>query len=153
MRLTTQDIVRSVAHTLETDVLPTAPEGWPASYLRSALMLLTYLEDLATLEPELLRQDDRELRALLVDGADVFDAPDSDPALAARLHDSAALPDGDVTAYEARRAALCELIVAVYGHVPNPGVQRLAEGIADYRERSMAREDAVWKRAEALPIM
>lgn len=153
MRVTTQDIVRSVARTIESEVLPEAAPGWPASYLRSALMLLTYLEDAVTLEPELLRVDDRELRELLDVGANGFDAPEEDPALAARLRDAAA---GDIEAYEKRRAALCEMIVAVYrrknGEL-SPAIQQVAEGIAAYRTRSLAREDTLWRRAELLPLM
>lgn len=155
MRVTTQDIVRSVARTIETEVLPEAAAGWPASYLRSALMLLTYLEDRVSLEPELLRADDRELRALLNLGARAFDAPDADPALAARLRIAIADEDQDA-AYESRRAALCEMIVAVYrrnGAERSPDMQQVTDGIAEYRTRSLAREDTVWKRAEVLPLM
>jgi hypothetical protein len=155
VRVTTQDIVRSVARTIESDVLPEAAPGWPASYLRSALMLLTYLEDRVTLEPALLDEDDRELRALLDDGARAFDASHADPALAARLR-AAAAGEGGAAAHETRRGALCELIVAVYrrkGADGTPDMAPLVQAFADYRERSLARDDVVWRRAEVLPLM
>lgn len=155
MRVTTQHIARSVAQTIESELLPEAAPGWPASYLRSALMLLTYLEDLATLGPEFLTTDDRELRALLGVGARAFDSPGADPALAARLRDAGA-GEEDAAAHEARRAALCEMIVAVYrrsGAERSPELQQVRDGIAEYRTRSQAREDAVWRRAEGLPVM
>jgi hypothetical protein len=157
VRVTTEIIVGSVARTIESEVLPEAPAGWHASYLRSALMLLTYLEDRVNLEPGLLREDDRELRALLAEGARALGAPDADPALAARLRDAAEAPEGGAAGYETRRATLCDLIVAVYrrrrvGEGP-AAVHQLADAIAEYRERSLAREDLVWRRAEVLPLM
>lgn len=155
MQVTTQDIVRSVARTIEADVLPDAAPGWPASYLRSSVMLLTYLEDRATLEPGLSREDDRELGELLHTGAQALDAPAADPALAAQIRDAIASEAGGATR-ETRRAALCDLIVAVYRMhraEPSPETRALLDAIAKYRERALAREDLMWKRAEVLPLM
>jgi hypothetical protein len=153
--VTTQTIVGSIVRTLESEVLPEAPPGWPASYLRSAIMLLTYLEDLVTMEPELRREDDDELRALLENGAAALATTDADPELAGRLRDAAAAPETDTAAYEARRRVLCELIVRIYagGTERPPAIRGVAESIAEYRERSLAREAALWRRAELLPLM
>ena len=158
MLVTTQGIARSVARTIEHEVLPEAAPGWPASYLRSAVMLLTYLEDRVTLEPELLREDDGELCALLEEGARALDTPEEDPPLAARLREAVAATGEIGAAHEERRAALCDLIEAVYrrrdgGGRWSPAIQQLVDGIARYRERSMTREDVVWRRAEDLPLM
>src|SRR5262245_28170539 len=50
MRITTEDVLRTVTQTIDANVLPDTPAGWPASYLRSAVMLLTYVEDRVRLE-------------------------------------------------------------------------------------------------------
>lgn len=65
-------------------------------------------------------------------------------------------PDNPHEGYEARRAALCDLIKAVYqqpGLIKPEALQNVRHAIAHYRERSLAREDSLWHRAEKLPLM
>ncbi|AEG50880.1 hypothetical protein Sphch_3275 [Sphingobium chlorophenolicum L-1] len=148
-------VIWSITQTLEKEVLPAVPMGWPASYLRSAIMLLTYMEDRLTLAPELLAEDESDLRLLLEAGASAFDHVDADPDFAYRLRD-AARATATKDSHENRRAALCDLIVAVYerpGSCKGVGPQRMREAISHYREQSLEREDRLWRRAELLPLM
>lgn len=120
------------------------------------MVLLTYLEDLVTIGPRLKREDDLELRTHLATSDDELEAVGSTSELAGRLR-AAASADGDGAAgHEARRELLCEVIFEVRGR--RRGKRRrvlsaASAAIAECRRRSLAREDAVWERAELLSTM
>jgi hypothetical protein len=136
MSITIEEILRSVTATIDANVLPETPAGWPASYLRSAVMLLTYAEDRVRLAPRLLAADNRDLAELLARAGVTVDGAD----------DAAALN-------EQSRAALCDVIKDAYAAERTPAVQGLIDEIAAYRAVSLAREEEIWRRAETLALM
>jgi hypothetical protein len=68
MKASVQHIIASIPASLEIEVLPyLEPYAGPASNVRACLMMLAYVERRVSLDPQLLFEDNKSLRALLRD--------------------------------------------------------------------------------------
>jgi hypothetical protein len=127
MGVPTPKLLQTVAFTLEHKILPELTGAtWTASYVRSCLVLLAYVQARSGIDDALLREDSAELRAILTKAG----------ALPVDLADATGEPHCE---NERLQLALDELIERAYGE--DQGLLALLrEDLRQYRKRAVDRD-------------